>query len=52
VGRALDLHCHEVTVRFLEKAVVPSYEGSMLWDAFGRGFKESCPFPHDGNRCS
>jgi hypothetical protein len=46
------LHCHEVTVRFLEKAVVPPYEGSMIRGAFGRAFKESCcPFPHDGNGC-
>jgi hypothetical protein len=45
---ALTLHCHEVTVRFLEKAIVPPYEGSMI-----RGsFKESCcPFPHDGKGC-
>jgi hypothetical protein len=45
---ALTLHCHEVTIRFLEKAVVPPYEGSMIRGAFGRAFKESCcPFPHD-----
>ena len=45
---ALELYCHEVTVRFLEKAVVPPYEGSMIRGAFGRAFKESCcPFPHD-----
>jgi hypothetical protein len=49
---ALTLHCHEVTVRFLEKAIVPPYEGSMIRGAFGRAFKESCcPFPHDGNGC-
>jgi hypothetical protein len=49
---ALELHCHEVTVRFLERAVVPPYEGSMIRGAFGRAFKESCcPFPHDGNGC-
>ena len=48
----LTLHCHEVTVRFLERAVVPPYEGSMIRGAFGRAFKESCcPFPHDGNGC-
>jgi len=39
-------------VRFLERAVVPPYEGSMIRGAFGRAFKESCcPFPHDGNGC-
>ncbi len=44
----LELHCHEVTVRFLERAVVPPYEGSMIRGAFGRAFKESCcPFPHE-----
>jgi hypothetical protein len=44
---ALTLYCHEVTVRFLEKAIVPPYEGSMIRGAFGRAFKESCcPFPH------
>ena len=49
---ALELHCHEVTVRFLERAVVPPYEGSMIRGAFGRAFKESCcPFPHNGNGC-
>lgn len=49
---ALELHCHEVTVRFLERAVVPPYEGSMIRGAFGRAFKESCcPFPHGGNGC-
>lgn len=49
---ALELHCHEVTVRFLERAVVPPYEGSMIRGAFGRAFKESCcPFPHDGSGC-
>ncbi len=49
---ALTLHCHEVTVRFLEKAIVPPYEGSMIRGAFGRAFKESCcPFPHDGEGC-
>jgi hypothetical protein len=48
----LELHRHEVTVRFLEKAVVPPYEGSMIRGAFGRAFKESCcPFPHDGGGC-
>jgi len=48
----LELHCHEVTVRFVEKAVVPPYEGSMIRGALGRAFKESCcPFPHDGNGC-
>lgn len=52
MGRTLELHCHEVTVRFLERAVVPPYEGSMIRGAFGRAFKESCcPFPHDGNDC-
>jgi hypothetical protein len=52
MGRTLELHCHEVTVRFLEKAVVPPYEGSMIRGAFGRAFKESCcPFPHDGAGC-
>ena len=45
---ALTLYCHEVTVRFLEKAIVPPYEGSMIRGAFGRAFKESyCPFPHE-----
>jgi len=49
---ALELYCHEVTVRFLEKAIVPPYEGSMIRGAFGRAFKESCcPFPHDGDGC-
>jgi hypothetical protein len=49
---ALELHCHEVTVRFVEHAVVPPYEGSMIRGAFGRAFKESCcPFPHNGNGC-
>lgn len=49
----MELHCHEVTVRFLEKAVVPPYEGSMIRGAFGRAFKKSCcPFPHDnGSGC-
>lgn len=53
VRRKLELHCHEVTVRFLEKAVVPPYEGSMIRGAFGRAFKQSCcPFPHDnGSGC-
>jgi hypothetical protein len=27
---ALKLYCHEVTVRFVERAVVPPYEGSMI----------------------
>ncbi|MBA3424094.1 MAG: CRISPR system precrRNA processing endoribonuclease RAMP protein Cas6 [Rubrobacter sp.] len=51
---ALTLHCHEVTVRFLDRAVVPPYEGSMIRGAFGRAFKESCcPFPHEnGAGCS
>ncbi|MCA3748931.1 MAG: CRISPR system precrRNA processing endoribonuclease RAMP protein Cas6 [Rubrobacter sp.] len=49
---ALELHCHEVTVRFIERAVVPPYEGSMIRGAFGRAFKESCcPFPHAGDGC-
>ena len=49
---ALKLYCHEVTVRFVERAVVPPYEGSMIRGAFGRAFKESCcPFPHDGEGC-
>lgn len=49
---ALTLHCHEVTVRFLDRAVVPPYEGSMIRGAFGRAFKESCcPFPHNGAGC-
>ncbi len=48
----LELHCHEVTVRFLEQAVVPPYEGSMIRGAFGRAFKHSCcPFPHNGSGC-
>lgn len=35
-------------MRFLQKAVVPPYEGSMIRGAFGRAFKESCcPFLHD-----
>ena len=52
MGRSLELHCHEVTVRFLEKAVVPPYEGSMIRGAFGRAFKESCcPFQHSCNGC-
>jgi|SRR5215207_176235 len=50
--RALKLYCHEVTIRFLDHAVVPPYEGSMLRGAFGRAFKESCcPFPHTGDGC-
>ncbi len=50
MARKLELHCHEVTVRFLERAVVPPYEGSMIRGAFGRAFKEGCcPFPHDGD---
>lgn len=49
---ALELYPHEVTVRFLERAVVPPYEGSMIRGAFGRAFKESCcPFPHGGAGC-
>ena len=49
MGRGLELHCHEVTVRFLERAVVPPYEGSMIRGALGRAFKEGCcPFPHNG----
>ena len=36
---ALKLYCHEVTVRFVERAVVPPYEGSMIRGAFGRAFK-------------
>lgn len=52
MARTLELHCHEVAVRFLERAVVPPYEGSIIRGAFGRAFKESCcPFPHDGNGC-
>jgi hypothetical protein len=27
---ALKLYCYEVTVRFVERAVVPPYEGSMI----------------------
>ena len=27
---ALKLYCHEVTVRFVEREVVPPYEGSMI----------------------
>jgi hypothetical protein len=27
---ALKLYCHEVTVRFVERAVVPPYERSMI----------------------
>lgn len=52
-ANGLELHCHEVTVRFLERAVVPPYEGSMIRGAFGRAFKESCcPFPHaNGSGC-
>ena len=35
-------------MRFLDKAVVPPYEGSMIRGAFGRAFKEGCcPFPHE-----
>ena len=51
--KKLELHCHEVTVRFVEKAVVPPYEGSMIRGAFGRAFKQSCcPIPHDnGSGC-
>lgn len=49
---ALELHCHEVTVRFVERAVVPPYEGSMIRGAFGQAFKQSCcPFPHNGSGC-
>ncbi len=52
MARKLELHCHEITVRFLERAIVPPYEGSMIRGAFGRAFKESCcPFPHDGDGC-
>ena len=53
MARELELHCHEVRVRFLEKAVVPPYEGSMIRGAFGRAFKQSCClFPHDnGSGC-
>jgi len=53
MARKLELHCHDVTVRFLDKAVVPPYEGSMIRGAFGRAFKDSCcPFPHnDGSGC-
>jgi hypothetical protein len=52
VARKFTLHCHEITVRFVERAVVPPYEGSMIRGAFGRSFKESCcPFPHDGRGC-
>ncbi len=52
MGRELELHCHEITVRFVERAVVPPYEGSMIRGAFGRAFKESCcPFPHGGSGC-
>jgi hypothetical protein len=29
----LKLYCHEVTVRFVERAVVPPYEGSMIRSA-------------------
>lgn len=36
---ALELHCHDVTVSFLEKAIVPPYKGSMIRGAFGRAFK-------------
>lgn len=47
----LELHRHEISVRFLEHAVVPPYEGSMIRGAFGRAFKESCcPFPHDNGK--
>jgi hypothetical protein len=51
--KKLELHCHEVTVRFLDKVVVPPYEGSMIRGAFGRAFKQSCcPFPHNnGSGC-
>jgi hypothetical protein len=39
-------------MRFVERAVLPPYEGSMIRGAFGRAFKESCcPFPHDGDGC-
>jgi hypothetical protein len=49
---ALELYCHEVTVRFLEEAIAPPYEGSMIRGAFGRAFKESCcPFPHNRSGC-
>src|SRR5215210_2469961 len=49
---ALELYCNEVTVRFLEKAIVPPYEGPMIRGAFGRAFKESCcPYPHNGTGC-
>jgi hypothetical protein len=27
---ALKLYCHEITVRFVERAVVPPHEGSMI----------------------
>jgi hypothetical protein len=46
---ALELYCHEVSVRFLEEAIVPPYEGSMIRGAFGRAFKESAaPSPTIG----
>jgi hypothetical protein len=48
---ALELYCHEVTIRFLEKAIVPPYGGSMIRGAFGRAFKESCSFSHNGTWC-
>ncbi len=53
MGRAIEAHRHEITVRFVERAVVPPYEGSMIRGAFGRAFKESCcPFPHEnGSGC-
>jgi ketosteroid isomerase-like protein len=36
-------------VRFVERAVVPPYERSMIRGAFGRAFKEPrCPFPTTG----
>jgi hypothetical protein len=39
-------------VRFVERAVVPPYERSMIRGAFGRAFKEPrCPFPHNGPGC-
>lgn len=49
----LEIHAHEITVRFVERAFVPPYEGSMIRGAFGRAFKESCcPFPHmNGSGC-
>jgi len=54
VGRALDLHRHEVTVRFLEKPVVSTAVRGLHDPGrpFGCAFKESCCLlPSCGSGC-